>query len=62
MCSSSSAILAERDSTSDSKTVHVLTVTLQPQNVGELQRVLRVQTDLKGEETIEFAAVAQVVP
>ncbi|HKB35402.1 MAG TPA: hypothetical protein VKD72_03045, partial [Gemmataceae bacterium] len=50
------------DSTNDSKTVHVLTVTLQPQRPGELQRVLRVLTDLKGEEAIEFAAIAQVVP
>ena len=54
--------LSVRDSTSDAKTVHVLTVTLQPQEAGELQRVLRVMTDLKGEETIEFLAVAQVVP
>ena len=54
--------LSVRDSTSDSKTVHVLTVTLQPQHAGEMQRVLRVLTDLKGEEAIEFLAVAQVVP
>jgi hypothetical protein len=54
--------LSVLDSTNDSKTVHVLTVTLQPQQTGELLRRLRVTTDLKGEETIEFNAVAQVVP
>jgi len=54
--------LSVHDSTSDSKTVHVLTVTLQPQQPGELLRRLRVMTDLKGEETIEFNASAQVVP
>jgi hypothetical protein len=54
--------LAVHDSTNDSKTVHVLTVTLQPQKPGELLRTLRVLTDLKGEEMIEFNASAQVVP
>jgi hypothetical protein len=54
--------LAVHDSTNDSKTVHVLTVTLQPLNPGELLRTLRVLTDLKGEETIEFNASAQVIP
>jgi hypothetical protein len=54
--------LSVHDSTNESKTVHVLTVTLQPQRPGELQRTLRVMTDLKGEETVEFNASAQVVP
>jgi hypothetical protein len=53
--------LSVRDSTSETKTVHVLTVTLEPQRPGELLRVLRVLTDMVGEETIEFEAVAQVV-
>jgi hypothetical protein len=53
--------LSVRDSTAESATVHVLTVTLQPKRAGELQRSLRVVTDLGGEETIEFQAVAQVV-
>ena len=54
--------LTVQDSTNDSKTVHVLTVTLQPQTVGELLRTLRVVTDLKSDETIEFNASAQIVP
>jgi hypothetical protein len=54
--------LGVTDSTNDSKTVHVLTVTLQPQNLGELLRTLRVITDLPGEEAVEFNASAQVVP
>jgi Protein of unknown function (DUF1573) len=55
------SVLSVRDSTPESKTVHVLTVTLQPQRPGELQRTLRVLTDLTGEETVEFTAVAQVI-
>jgi hypothetical protein len=54
--------LSVRDSTNESKTVHVLTVTLQPQQVGEITRTVRVLTDLLGDEAIEFQAVAQVVP
>jgi Protein of unknown function (DUF1573) len=53
--------LSVRDSTPESKTVHVLTVTLQPQHPGELQWNLRVLTDLPGEEAVEFSALAQVV-
>lgn len=54
--------LTVRDSTHESKMVHVLTVTLQTQQTGEVVRVLRVQTDLPGEEPVEFSAGAQVVP
>ncbi len=53
--------LSVKDSTSESKTVHVLTVALNPEHPGELQRTLRVLTDLDGEQAIEFQAVAQVV-
>jgi len=53
--------LGVRDSTSESKTEHVLTVTLQPQRPGQFQRILRVLTDLPAEEAVEFNAVAQVV-
>jgi Protein of unknown function (DUF1573) len=53
--------LSVRDSTPESKAVHVLTVTLQPQHTGDLQRMLRVLTDLPGEEAVEFQAFAQVV-
>jgi hypothetical protein len=54
--------LTVRDSTSESKMVHVLTVTLQPENLGEVNRMLRVVTDMPGDEAIEFNAVAKVVP
>jgi Protein of unknown function (DUF1573) len=54
--------LSVHDSTTESKTVHVLTVTVQAQQPGELLRSLRVVTDLKEEETIEFSASARVVP
>jgi Protein of unknown function (DUF1573) len=53
--------LSVHDNTSESKTVHVLTVTLQPQHAGELRRTLRVLTDLPDEEAVEFSALAQVV-
>ena len=53
--------LTVRDSNPESKTTHVLTVTLHPDQPGELQRTLRVLTDMAGEETIEFHAVAQVI-
>jgi hypothetical protein len=53
--------LTVHDNTNESKNVHVLTVTLQPHSTGEMQRIIRVMTDLEGEETIEFIAIAQVV-
>lgn len=54
--------LSVRDSTSESKTVHVLTVTANPNRMGDFVRTLQVQTDLKGDETIEFITMASVVP
>jgi len=51
-----------REANSDSKTVHVLTVTLNPQTTGDMSRMIRVQTDLKTGGDIEFTAQAQVVP
>jgi hypothetical protein len=54
--------MSVRDTTNENKTVHVLTVTVQPQSAGELSRVIKVLTDLEGEEAIQFLAVAQVVP
>jgi Protein of unknown function (DUF1573) len=50
------------DSTSESKAVHVLTVTLVAQEPGEMVRTIHVLTDLQGEETVSFTAMAQVVP
>src|SRR5262249_17010723 len=54
--------LRVKDHTEDSKPVHVLTVILKAQKAGELQRTFRVLTDLADEGTVEFQAVAQVVP
>jgi hypothetical protein len=54
--------LQVRQTNNESKAVHVLTVTLNPRDVGDLSRVIRVQTDLKTSGDIEFHAQAQVVP
>lgn len=51
-----------RPTNNESKAVHVLTVTLNPRDVGDLSRTIRVQTDLKQSGDIEFTAQAQVVP
>jgi hypothetical protein len=55
-------VLAVRDSSRDSRPVHVLTVTLKGDSAGDLARMLRVVTDLPDEAEIEFEARAQVVP
>jgi hypothetical protein len=54
--------LKVRDSSSESKTVHVLTITLRPRQAGELTRTVRVVTDLRGENNVEFTTQALVVP
>jgi hypothetical protein len=56
------AQLMVREVNADNKTVHVLAVTLKGADPGELTKVLRVRTDLKGDNEIEFQATAQVVP
>jgi hypothetical protein len=53
--------LAVRDSTAESKATHVLTVTLKPRRPGELERTLKVLTDLKEDREVEFQAKARVV-
>ncbi len=55
------AQLAVREANTQPKTVHILTVTLRPNKAGELERTLRVITDLQGEGNIEFTAKAHVV-
>ena len=50
-----------REPDAESKTVHVLTVTLRPNRAGELNRTLRILTDLPNESDIEFHAKARVV-
>lgn len=51
-----------KETTSESKTVHVLTVTLHLNEPGMFNRVIRVHTDLKTGGDIEFTAQAEVVP
>jgi len=50
------------ESNSESKAVHVLTVTLNPAEPGALSRMIRVHTDLPNGGDIEFNAHAEVVP
>jgi hypothetical protein len=51
-----------KDSTPTSNPVHVLTVKVKVSKPGEWTRNLRVRTDLKGDNDIEFQARAEVVP
>jgi Protein of unknown function (DUF1573) len=53
---------AVRDTTEDTKSVHVLTVTLHGNQPGDVNRTFRVITDLTGDNDIEFTAQARVVP
>ena len=41
---------------------HVLTVTLRPNVAGDMNRVIRVQTDIKNGGDIEFQTMANIVP
>jgi hypothetical protein len=52
--------LAVRDSTGESKPVHVLTVKLKPSAPGDLSRSLKVITDLPEDGEVEFQVSAQV--
>ena len=54
--------LRVREAKSENKTVHVLTVTVRPNAVGDLNRTIRVQTDLKSGGDIEFQTIAHIVP
>lgn len=54
--------LRVKDSSGESKTMHILTVTLHPRLPGELNRTLRVLTDMTTGGEIEINAQAQVVP
>lgn len=51
-----------RTTTNESETVHVLTVTINPNEPGNLSKKITVKTDLKTNSDIEFHAQAQVVP
>lgn len=60
--SGTDGILQVREAKAENKTVHVLTLTLRPTVAGELQRTIRVHTDIKNGGSIEFQALANVVP
>lgn len=51
-----------RPASADSKTVHILTVTIRPSQPGQISRTIRVQTDLQPAKDIEFNAKAEAVP
>lgn len=51
-----------RTTNNESIAVHVLTVTLNPNEIGDLTRRILIQTDMKTSGDIEFLAQAQVVP
>jgi len=51
-----------RDSTAESKAVHVLTVKLKADRPGKVARTLRVLTDLPEDNKIDFQVNAQVLP
>jgi hypothetical protein len=53
--------LSVKDSTTESKSAHVLTITLKPKAQGDLNRRLKIITDLPEEGEIEFQAQAQIV-
>src|SRR5262249_21601272 len=45
-----------------SSTIHLLTFTMRTQQAGDVNRTIRVQTDMKSDGEIEFVTQAQVVP
>ncbi len=51
-----------REASDEAKTVHVLTVTINPTAAGHISRSLKVITDLKSGGEIEFLTQAEVVP
>lgn len=51
-----------KDTTAESRELHVLTVTLLTKKSGQRAHAFRIQTDLKGEGPVTLVAHAQVVP
>jgi len=54
-------VLSAQSSTTDPRPVHVLTVTVHPDNAGELNRTLRIHTDLPADGDTDLAVRANVV-
>jgi hypothetical protein len=53
--------LSVKDNSTDSKQVHVLTVTLKGSKAGEINRKLQIVTDLTEDGSIEFQATGQII-
>jgi hypothetical protein len=53
--------LTVQDSTEESKPVHVLTVKVKPAKAGDLNRSVRIETDLPDDGSVEFQVSAQVM-
>jgi hypothetical protein len=51
-----------RNSTTGARAVHVLTIKFNPAKSGDLNRLLRVKTDLKDDGEIDFRVLASVAP
>ena len=51
-----------KDNTPEARAVHVLTVRLKAAQAGELNRTLRVQTDLPEDSRIDFQVSALITP
>jgi hypothetical protein len=54
--------IAVKDSATEPKTVHVLTVIIHGKQEGDIQRTFHVLTDVQGENDLEFTAQARIVP
>ena len=55
-------VLSVKDTTDESKPVHVLILKLKAEKPSEWSRTLRILTDLKEESEIELQAKVQIVP
>jgi hypothetical protein len=55
-------VLTIKDSTEEAKSIHVLTVKIKPTKAGEVKRKIKVKTDLKEENEIDFQVTATIMP
>jgi Protein of unknown function (DUF1573) len=55
-------LLTVKDNAEEAKQVHVLTVKIKATKAGELQRTIKVKTDLKEENEIDFRVTATIMP
>lgn len=54
-------VLNVKEAGDTSKTIHVMTVTVKPDTVGDTTRRLEIQTDLEGAATIDFQATVKAI-